>query len=95
MSTTNNHREELLGNIANIIETTGQDDADYQDKDKALDILMVLESLLGYTIYTSCLDEHDARDLCEESYVNIKRRALNLLRNETEVQDEEVETIIQ
>ena len=94
MSSTNNHREELLSNIANIIEATGQDDANYQDKDKALDIMMVLESLLGYTIYTSCLDEHDARDLSEESYVNIKRRALNLLRKETQIQDKE-ETLVQ
>lgn len=83
------YREDMLAQIADIIEKTGQDDESYVAKDKALDILLVLESLLGYTIYTTCLDAGEVRDACEESYVNIKRRALQLLRDELTAQSSE------
>lgn len=76
------YREEMLAKIADIIEKTGEDDDAYVDKDKALDILMVLEGLLGYTIYTTCIDAGEIRDACEESHISIKRRALQLLRDE-------------
>lgn len=76
------YREEMLSKIADIIEKTGQDDDAYVDHEKALDILMVLEGLLGYTIFTTCNDAGEVRDASEESYINIKRRALQLLRDE-------------
>lgn len=76
------YREKMLSEIADIIEQTGQKDDAYVDHEKALDILMVLEGLLGYTIFTTCTDSGEIRDACEESYINIKRRALQLLRDE-------------
>ncbi len=76
------YREEMLTKIADVIEQTGQKDDAYVDHEKALDILVVLEGLLGYTIFTTCNDSGEIRDACEESFINIKRRALQLLRDE-------------
>ena len=76
------YREEMLSKVADIIEKTGKKDDAYVDHEKALDILMVLEGLLGYTIFTTCRDSGEIRDACEESYINIKRRALQLHRDE-------------
>lgn len=87
MKDQHNYREEMLSQIAEIIEKTGQDDDAYVDQNKALDILMVLEGLLGYTIFTTCLDAGEVRDASEESYINIKRRALQLLRDEKAEQE--------
>lgn len=83
------YREKMLSQIAEIIEKTGADDEAYGVSDKALDILMVLEGLLGYTIFTTCTDAGEVRDACEESYINIKRRALKLLRDEQSRFEEE------
>lgn len=82
MSEEKNYRETMLSQIAEIIEKTGQQDDSYVDHEKALDILVVLEGLLGYTIFTTCTDAGEVRDACEESYINIKRRALKLMRDE-------------
>jgi len=77
-----NYREQMLTDIATVIENAGKDDEAYVDTDKALDILMVLEGLLGYTIFTVSEDANDVRDAAEESYMGIKRRALQLMRDE-------------
>jgi hypothetical protein len=75
------YREEMLSKIAEIIEATGQNDDSYHDKEKALDIMVVLEGLLGYTLFTICQDADEIRDAAEESYISIKRRALQLFRD--------------
>ena len=74
-----NYRETMLRQMADIIELTGKENESYTNEQKALDILEVLEGLLGYTIFTVCNDAGEIRDACEESFVNIKRRALKLL----------------
>ena len=66
--------------ISKIIEETGAGDENYTPEKKALDIFTVLESLLAYTIYTTCVSSETIRDSAEESYVNIKRQALHMLK---------------
>lgn len=75
-----NYEQEMFANISTIIEKTGAADEAYTAEKKALDILSVLESLLAYTIYTTCIDAETIRDSAEQSYVNIKRQALFMLK---------------
>jgi len=77
------YRDKLLNQLTEIIENLGANDKDYDDTQKSLDILDVLELLLGYTIHTTCNSIDTIRDSSEESYFNIKRRALTFYRNET------------
>lgn len=72
--------DKLFEVLSQTIENHGKDDNEYDDKKKALDILNVLESLLSYTIYTTCLTSDNVRDSCEESFINIKRQALDMLK---------------
>ncbi|HEU5281722.1 MAG TPA: hypothetical protein VFU82_07085 [Gammaproteobacteria bacterium] len=76
------YKEKLFDVISTAIEETGKEDTAYTDAEKALDILDVLESLLAYTIYTTCDSDDTIRDSAEESYINIKKRALMMLKNE-------------
>ena len=71
-----NYRDQMFDAISNIIEVTGRDDANYDNHQKARDILEMLESLLAYAIYNTCISPETIRDSCEESYVSIKKRAL-------------------
>ena len=75
-----NHSDELFEALSNTIENIGKDDPNYDDEKKAVDILNVLESLLAYTIYTTCLTTDHVRDSAEESYINIKRQALEMMK---------------
>ena len=80
MNEGSNYEKEMFANISTIIEKTGASDEAYTDEKKALDILAVLESLLAYTIYTTCIDAGTIRDSAEQSYVNIKKQALFMLK---------------
>ncbi len=77
-----NYKEQMFDTLSTAIENIGKDDPSYTDHDKALDILDVLESLLAYSIFTTCVTSDNVRDSCEESYMNIKRRALRILEQE-------------
>lgn len=81
MTQKKSHRDEMFDKVSKLIEETGKSDANYSDKEKALDILSVLEGLLAYTIYTTCINSETVRDSCEESYINIKRQALHMMEN--------------
>lgn len=74
-----NHRDKLFETLSEAIEHNGKDDANYDNFQKATDILEVLESLLAYTIFTTCETSDHVRDATEESYINIKRQALRLM----------------
>jgi hypothetical protein len=76
-----NYRDEMFDTLANAIENVGKSDESYDNYLKALDILEVLESLLAYTIYNTCDSPETIRDACEESYINIKKRALLMFEN--------------
>lgn len=82
MSESIDYKKQMFDTLGDIIEKTGQGDPNYTGEQKALDILEVLENLLGYTIYTTCTDLNEVRDSSEESYVNIKRIALSSMRKE-------------
>ena len=77
----NDYEKDMFDGISKIIEETGAGDEAYSNEDKALDILGVLESLLAYTIYTTCISPETIRDSAEQSYVNIKRQALQMLQD--------------
>lgn len=76
------YKQKMFDELSAQIEAIGKDDENYNDHQKALDILGVLEGLLGYTIYTTCTSLDEVRDSSEESYVNIKRTALTAMRKE-------------
>ena len=80
MSAKKKYADTMFAEISNIIETTGKDDPEYTNKTKALDILNVLEGLLAYTIYSTCYTTDEIRDSAEETYFNIKKQALAILR---------------
>ena len=70
----------MFAELSQVIEATGKGDESYDNKAKAVDILSVLESLLAYTIYTTCVTSEHVRDSCEESYMQIKRQALEMIK---------------
>ena len=76
-----NYRDEMFDTRANAIESVGKSDESYDNYLKALDILEVLESLLAYTIYNTSDSPETIRDACEESFINIKKRALLMFEN--------------
>ena len=76
-----NYRDQMFDTLANAIENTGKSDESYDNYLKALDILDVLESLLAYTIYNTSDSQDTIRDASEESYINIKKRALKMFEN--------------
>lgn len=75
------YREQLFDALAREIENSGKQDASYTNQQKALDILEVLEDLLAYTIFNLCDNKDTIRDASEESYMNIKQRALLMFEN--------------
>lgn len=75
-----NYADQMFTELSNVIENVGKDDQQYTNQKKAVDILNVLESLLAYTIYTTCCTTEDVRDAAEESYLSIKRQALAIIR---------------
>jgi|GEM_PF-6849272 hypothetical protein len=77
-----NYREQLFDTLAHAIEDNGKSDPSYDNYQKALDILEVLESLLAYTIYSTCDSPDNIRDACDETHVNIKKRALKMFEND-------------
>lgn len=79
-----NHREAMFDALSQAIENTGKGDKEYTDYDKALDILDVLESLLAYTIFSTCVTTDQIRDSSEESYMTIKKRALQIYHSQQE-----------
>lgn len=76
------YRDQMFDALSIAIENTGKDDPSYDNHQKALDILSVLENLLAYTIYSTCDSADTVRDSCEESHVNIKKMALRMMENE-------------
>jgi hypothetical protein len=76
------YKDQMFDTIAKCIEETGKNDSNYTNEAKARDILELLESLLSYTIYATCISKETIRDSCEESYINIKRHALALMDKE-------------
>ncbi len=74
------YERQMFDSISKIIETSGVGDSTYTAEKKAVDIFAVLESLLAYTIYTTCVNSETIRDSAEESYINIKRQALHMLK---------------
>jgi hypothetical protein len=80
MSAKVDYPEFMFSQISKLIENTGKGDAEYTAKTKVIDILNVLESLLAYTIYTTCLTTEDVREASEDSYVSIKKQAVAMLR---------------
>ena len=74
-----NHRAKMFDAISHIIEEAGKDDPAYDNFQKAADVLEILESLSAYTLFTICQTTDQVRDVCEESYMNMKRQALRLM----------------
>lgn len=74
------YQQQMFEAVAKVIEEVGAGDKAYDDEKKALDILNVLESLLAYAIYNTSISAETIRDSAEESYVNIKKRALRMLK---------------
>ena len=74
------YEKHMFEEVSRVIEGIGAGDSAYTPEEKALDIFSVLESLLAYTIYTTCISPETVRDSAEESYVNIKKQALHMLR---------------
>lgn len=75
------HAKHMFESIAMVIEESGKDDKNYNAKNKLLDIFDVLESLLAYTIFTACITPENVKDCAEESFVNIKKKALKMLED--------------
>lgn len=82
MTEASKYHEILFNTLAESIESVGKDDPNYSETQKALDILDVLESLLAYAIYSTSNSLETVRDSAEESYINIKKRALHMMNNE-------------
>jgi hypothetical protein len=80
MNTKKNYADQMFTELSKIIEHVGKDDEEYTNQKKAVDVLNVLESLLAYTIYTTCYTTEDVRDAAEDSYISIKRQALAIIR---------------
>ena len=80
MSTKKNHADKMFTELSNVIENVGKNDPEYTNQKKAIDILNVLESLLAYTIYTTCYTTEEIRDASEDSYFSIKKQALAIIR---------------
>jgi hypothetical protein len=78
----NSYKDQLFDSTSKCIEEIGKQDESYTNEAKARDILEVLEALLSYTIYTTCVSRDTIRDSCEESYFNIKKQALMLMEKE-------------
>lgn len=87
MPAENNHKMTLIETISAAIEKSGQDDPTYDNIQKSRDILDALESLLAYAIYNTCISPETIRDSSEESYINIKRRALAIWNNHESVKN--------
>ena len=75
-----NYADQMFTELSNVIENIGKNDKEYTNEKKAVDILNVLESLLAYTIYTTCNTTEEVRDSSEESYFSIKTQALAMMR---------------
>lgn len=88
MDTPQNQGAKMFDEVALLIETFGKNEPDYSEQDKLLDIFNVLESLLAYTAYTVSNSPETIRDCCEESYVNIKKKALKLYADNPQHTDE-------
>lgn len=82
MTEESKYKEELFNTLADAIENIGKDDPTYSETQKALDILDVLESLLAYTVYSTSVSIETVRTSAEESYMNIKKRALDMMSDE-------------
>ncbi len=80
MSTKKNYADQMFTELSNVIENVGKNDKEYTNQNKAVDILNILESLLAYTIYTTCNTTEEVRDASEESYFSIKKQALAIIR---------------
>lgn len=76
------YKNELFDQMSQLLEDLGKDDEKYDGFQKAADVLDVLESLLAYAIYSVSISSETVRDACEESYVNIKKRALRMMEQE-------------
>ena len=77
----NQYRKQLLKEMSEAIESLGKEDDNYSPKEKAIDILNVLEGLLGFAICTTCNTTDQIRDASELSFVRIKKRALLMHEN--------------
>ncbi len=80
MSTKKNYADQMFTELSKTIEHIGKNDQEYTNQQKAVDILNVLESLIAYTIYTTCNTTEEVRDASEESYFSIKKQALAIIR---------------
>lgn len=79
MNEKQNYADEMFAKISQVIEETGQKDPDYDDTKKANDIFNVLESLLAYTVYTTCVTKEHVEESTQMCYDNIKAQALEIL----------------
>lgn len=80
MSSKKDYADQMFTKLSNVIEDIGKGDAEYTNQRKVIDILNVLESLLAYTIYTTCYTAEEVRDASEDSYFSIKKQALAIMR---------------
>lgn len=78
------YRELMLKKLAAIIEEIGVGDEEYNSVKKSLDVLEVLEILLAFAIYNTSNSIDTIRDSSEESYFNIKRRAIYYYKKKIE-----------
>ena len=84
MQDKNKYKDLLLKQISKSIELFGMTDKEYSDERKLLDVLDVLESILAYSLCNISIDIPSIRDASEESYVNIKRKAILYYKNNME-----------
>ena len=89
----NNYREQMLEQISEILEKVGGDDEKYNNAMKSLDIIETLEILLAYTIFGTTNSTEGIRDSAEESYFNIKRRAVLYHKQNKEIEREKTNNI--
>jgi hypothetical protein len=77
-----NYREQMFNGILKVLETTGKGDQPYDDTQKTIDILEILELTLASTLIAIAPDKDSVRDACDEAAFHIKKIAINLYEQE-------------
>lgn len=78
----NVQKEQAFNSIRDILMSIEAEDVD--DFEKTIHILDVLEQLLARTIAGSSLNNDHVEEISQESFANIKRMAMEFLKDEME-----------
>ena len=77
-----NYREQMFNGILQVLDSTGKGDKPYDDTQKTIDMLEILELTLASTISAIAPDREAIREACDEAAFHIKKIALDLFEQE-------------